>query len=75
MLKWHIDYFGLKLLKKKLVQKKKKKTLSPHSVLLESRKHHLPMGDGGLPYHQGEGIQEQESCKNAYCQFLINLIN
>ena len=35
MLRWHIDYFGLKLLKKQLVpkNKKNKKTLTPPPTL------------------------------------------
>ena len=48
MLRWYIDYFGLKLHKKQLVPKKKNKTTNsdhppPNSVLLESRKQ-TPVG-------------------------------
>ena len=72
MLRWYIDYFGLKLHKKQLVPKKKKTkqptltTLPPTLFSLKAGNKHqwegaLPMGGGGLPYHQREGIQGKKA--------------
>lgn len=84
MLRWYIDYFGLKLRKKQLVPKKKKKKTNsdhppPNSVLLESRKQTPvgrcpPYGRRRASLSSERGDSRQESCINAYCWFFINLI-
>lgn len=70
---WHTEYFGLKLLERRLVQGHSNPPLSPW----EQHSHvpcggALPVPGGGRhPYHLRQGLQGQGGCRSKPCCFII----